>query len=68
MHAAEDDYLTCGVGSLLGQAEGITGKIGDLLDFVTLVVVSQQQCVAFPGQAADFLLEFFRPPPRVLRA
>ncbi len=42
VHTAEDDVLGLWMsGRLLGQLEGVTGRVGELDDLVTLVVVAE---------------------------
>ncbi|MNI83316.1 hypothetical protein D3C73_1401060 [compost metagenome] len=45
MNPAKHDDVRIGAGRLLGEQEGIPAKIGNLLNFVTLVVMSQNDSV-----------------------
>src|SRR6266513_2652979 len=49
VHAAEDDVAALSLRSLEGEFEGITAEIGELDDFVALVVMAQNHYV--PAQA-----------------
>src|SRR5258707_6029563 len=41
VHAAKDDIAALGLRSLEGEFEGVTAEIGELDDFVALVVMAQ---------------------------
>jgi hypothetical protein len=55
MDAAEDDHFPVGFLGFDRKAEGVAGDIGNLLDFVTHIVMSDQQGVALFCQLFDFL-------------
>ena len=59
MHAAEDDDIALGLLSLAGQGQGITHKVGQVLDFRALVAVSQDNGVALLLQTQNFVDEIF---------
>jgi hypothetical protein len=46
VHAAEDDIAALGLGSLEGKLEGVATKIGELNDFVALVVMAQNHDIS----------------------
>jgi hypothetical protein len=70
MNAAENDHLALGARRFQRQGQGIAGNVGHGLNLVALVVVRQQQGIAFLGQPANFLEHFFlshRPPSIAVR-
>src|SRR5882724_1582729 len=46
VHAAEDDVAALGLGGLKGEFEGVATEVGELNDFVALVMVAQDDDVA----------------------
>ena len=57
MDAGKDDDVGRGFGRLLGQAEGIADKIGNVLDFGDLVVMGQDDGVELLFEREDFARE-----------
>jgi hypothetical protein len=45
VHAAKDNIATLGLGSLEGELEGVTAEIGELDDFVALIMMAQNDDV-----------------------
>jgi len=52
-------YPSVGLGRDLGQAQGITGVIGDLLDLVPLVIVGQKDSIPLLKEISDLAFEGF---------
>src|SRR6267378_3836137 len=46
VHAAENDIAAFGLGGLEGELEGVTAKIGELEDFVAMVMMAQNHDIA----------------------
>ena len=53
MDAAEEDDFGVGFGGLEAQSQGVADKIGYVLDFRHLVVVRENDGIAFPLQLRD---------------
>ena len=53
MHAAEHDDVGLGVPGGLGQLQGVTDEVGEILDLGLLVVVGQDDGVALLAQPLD---------------
>ena len=56
MHAAENDDVGVGLGGGLRELQRIGHGVGDFLHFGALVVMRQQNGVAFRAELADALL------------
>lgn len=46
VHAAEHDHIRVGFGGLLGQQEGVPAKIGNLLNFVPLIIMRKNDGIS----------------------
>ena len=59
MDAAKDDVAAVGFGGLVRKLQGVAAEIGELYDFIALVVMSQNNDVAskFRSRGADALVE-----------
>ena len=55
--AAEDDDIGVGGLGLIGEAERVADVVGDILDVAGLIVVGEDDGVAFFLEGEDFLLE-----------
>ena len=53
MHAAEKNDFGIGFGRLITQPEGIANKVGYLLNFPHLIIVREDDGIAFAFQFRD---------------
>ena len=60
MNTAEDDHIGIGFLSLVGKAQGIAHKVGHFLDLTNLIIMSQNDRVAFLFETENILLKINR--------
>lgn len=53
VHAAEDNDIGVGSGGFTGEVKGVTNEVSDVLNFGTLVVVSEDDGVALRAEGVD---------------
>ncbi len=58
MHPAENDHLLVGFFRLHRQGQGVSGDIGYFLNFVALVVVSEEQGILLGTESTNFSFYF----------
>ncbi len=54
MHAAENDHVRVGLLSVVTQSEGVAYVVGHVLNFTNLIVMRQDDSVAFLFETPDF--------------